>query len=605
MKRRNFIRKSGGILAFTPLASSISHMDAGSKPVKGSVIADNYISTVSIRDNGIYIDTATLSATISGGLLTSLKNKKSGEEYINEFNTADHAALQLIYPGNEIVEFNEKNFTRIRLHQVSDQRVEIFFNCWHGDGVVSIYTDDMTGDLLVEPSAFSSRPGVIACRWNIPGIRPELDLVAPFFQGIKLKLDDKLISNTRWPWPFYWEAGLAIIQSPAGGFCIYTRDNKYRYKALKVGSANYPFVLGLDSEAYGPIDNNLAAGGLCWRINVFEGDWHVPARKYREWLWAAYELEKAEANRRSWINNIRLALSWCPGDPAILDALSKKISPSKVLIHYPDWRTDKYDQNYPDYNPSEKGRAFIKKCQQDGFHVMPHFNANDMDPSNPVYNLIRDFQYRDLETKQIKGWSWIEGRSIGVPESNFSRMYNRENNVMVKVHPGLSMWRSILGENIHKAVVELRLDTIFIDVTLVTLNLYNSLIESTSSTEGMKLLIEHMGSLDNGVVVAGEGLNEITMQGLSFAQAHLFKSWQSSIEGIERTGGCDLNQLLFGKLCKIIGYSGLSGKNKDEEIRMKIHLEHGGIPTIVIRRPDEISNPNPAVEKMFDIANGI
>jgi len=234
---------------------------------------------------------------------------------------------------------------------------------------------------------------------------------------------------------------------------------------------------------------------------------------------------------------------------------------------------------------------------------MPHFNANDMDPSNPVYNLIRDFQYRDIETKRILGWSWIKGRSIGVPESNDSRANNRENNVMVKVHPGLSMWRSILGENIKKASDELDLDCIFTDVTLVSLNLYNSLVENTTSTEGMKMLIEHIGSLGKGLVVAGEGLNEITMQGQSFAQAHLFKSWQTSIDGLERTGGCNLNQVLFGNLCKIIGYSGLGGRNKDEETRMNIHLEHGGIPTITIRSADEILNPNPAVKRIFEIAN--
>lgn len=601
MERRNFIKTTGGILTLAPLAA-LKQEKAGSKPVKSIAKAENYRSSVSVRDNKIYVDTATLSATLSNGFLISLKNKKSGEEYIREFNSGDYSPLQLVYPDNEIVEFNEKNFTKIRLHQVSDQCAEIFIQCWHGDGVVSVYADDPTGDLVIEPSAYSSRPGVLACRWNIPGIRSDLYLVAPFFQGIKLKLEDKLLSNTRWPWPFYWEAGLAILESKSGGFWIHTQDSQFRYKALKVGSENDQNILGFDSESYGPIDNNLAAGGLCWRINVYDSDWHVPANRYRDWLWSAYQLKKAEEKRKSWVNDVRFAISWCPGDPAILDALAKNISPSKVLIHYPDWRTDEYDQNYPEYIPSEKGKIFVNKCQQYGFHVMPHFNANDMDPSNPVYNLIRDFQYRDIETKQIKGWSWVKGRVLGVPESNESRMYNRQNNVMVKVHPGLSMWRSILGENIHKASDELKLDCVFIDVTLVTLNLYNSLIESTTSTEGMKQLIEHIGSLGNGLVVAGEGLNEITMQGLSFAQAHLFKSWQGSIDGLERTGRCDLNQVLFGKLCKIIGYSGLSGRNKDEEIRMQVHLEHGGIPTIVIDSVSEITDPNPAVKQMFDIA---
>jgi hypothetical protein len=603
MERRKFIKSTGGAIALLPFTAG-GQNKSNLKFQRMSIKAENYNSSVQVRDNKIYVDTATLSAVISNGFLSSLKSKKSGEDFIREFNTVNYSPLQLVYPKDEIVEFSEKNFTTLKLHQVSDKHAEIFFYCWHGDGVLSIFTDDATGDLLIEPSAYSSRPGVLACRWCIPGIKPDLYLIAPFFQGIKLKLDDSLLKNTRWMWPFYWEAGLAILQSVSGGFFIHTRDDRYRYKALKVGSSSDPNILGLDSEAYGPVDNNLAAGGLSWRINVFDGDWHVPALSYRDWLWEVYNLQKAEEKRKDWIYDVKFAISWCPGDPAILDALAKKIKPSKVLIHFPRWRTDEYDQNYPDYLPGEKGKIFINKCQEYGFHVMPHFNANDMDPSNPVYNLILDFQYRDIETKKILGWSWVDRRSAGVPESNESRMYNRNNNVMVKVHPGLSMWRSVLGENIYKASNDLNLDCVFLDVTLVTLNLYNSLVESTTSTEGMKKLIGHIGALGKGLVVAGEGLNEITMQGQSFAQAHLFKSWQSSVSGLERTGGCDLNQVLFGKLCRIIGYSGLSGKNKDEETRMNIHLEHGGIPTVVINSANEITDPNPAVKKMLDIANG-
>ena len=121
---------------------------------------------------------------------------------------------------------------------------------------------------------------------------------------------------------------------------------------------------------------------------------------------------------------------------------------------------------------------------------------------------------------------------------------------MIKVHPGLAIWRSILGQAILNAAREENLDTVFIDVTLVSQNLHTCLVDGKTSTEGMKVLINHISELGHGLVVGGEGLNEITMQGLSFAQAHLFKSWQSSIEGLERCGGCDLNNRLFGKLCR-------------------------------------------------------
>lgn len=596
MERRNFIKTAGYSAAATVISPKIGE----------SVIPDTaeYKGTVRVIDNKIVIDTISLSATMEKGIITSLKDKSSGEEFIEKPDTTNFRALQLLYRNNELININEEKFGSTVTRQLSEQKAEILFNSWDGDGVLSVSVDDITGDLIIEPSAYSSRPGVLACRWNISGIKPALDLVAPFFQGVKLKLDDSLLKNSRWGWPFQWEAGIAILQSSKGGFWIHTQDCQYRFKALQTGNQSDPFVIGLDSEAYGPIDDNLSAGGLCWRINTFRSDWKVPAEKYRQWYWKAYNLEAEEQLRQKWIRDVKFAISWCPGNTDVLDALAKKIDPSKVLIHFSNWRTDGYDENYPDYFASDSAKVFLKKGREMGFHIMPHFNAIDMDPSNPVYDRVRDFPYRSVETKQLQGWSWYNSRVIGVPESNTNRMGNRDKKVMVKIHPGLSMWRSILGERILTAAKELSLTTVFIDVTLCIWNIHNCLVESMPPTEGMNKLIKHVSDLGPGLVVSGEGLNEITAQHQSFAQVHLFRSSQDSVQGLERTGGCNLNEVLFGKLCRTFGYSNLGGRDKNQELRMQLHLDHGAIPTVTIRSADEIANPNPAVKRMLELGNG-
>jgi hypothetical protein len=442
----------------------------------------------------------------------------------------------------------------------------------------------------------------MACRWNLKGLREDCDLVAPFYQGIKLKLDDPLIRDSRWRWPASWEAGLAILQARSGGFWIHTQDDRYRYKALKIGDKSNAYFIGVDSEAYGPIDNNLSAGGLAWRLNVYEGDWKVPAARYRDWLWGAYNLQAEERRRKEWIYGLKFALSWCPGDPEVLDALAKRFDPRTVVLHFSGWRTDGYDENYPTYIASDRAKAFLAKGQAMGFHIAPHCNSMEVDPMNPAYELVRDFQFRSLEKKQLQGWSWYNRAVIGVPESNGNRRGNRDKKVMTKIHPGLSMWRSILGENILKAATDLSLDTIFIDITLNTWNLHNCLVESTTPTEGIKRVIDHVSRLGKGLVVGGEGLNEMTAQGLSFAQAHLFRSGQKSLEGLERTGGCAFNEFLLGKLARTIGYNGLSGRNADEELRIRIHEEHGAIPTLTIRSAKEITDPNPVAKRVLERA---
>jgi hypothetical protein len=614
LSRREFLKQAataaavaGGVSGTGPrLPAGLGRAaaESGGPPAGHPQRKSGGMAMISVKGNRIQVETKTLTAVIEKGFITSLKSKARGEEFIVGFDPGKGPALELLYRGGETVPVDGSKFGSITCRQLSRQRAEIIFHNWDGDGVIAVSADPETGDLLVSPSAYSSRPGVRACRWTIKGLRKDLQLVAPLFQGVKLKLDDPLIRDGRWTWPISWEAGLAIVQGADSGFWVHTQDDRYRYKALKAGAGSEANAIGLDTEAYGPIDGNLSAGGLCWRVNVYGGEWQVPAAHYRDWLWRRYGLQVEERKRREWIYGIKMAISWCPGDPAVLDALAQKVDPKKVLLHFPNWRTDGYDENYPTYVASESARAFLAKGQAMGFHIMPHFNSVDMDPTHPAYAQLRDFQYRDLEDKRILGWSWHEGRVIGVPESNLSRTQHRDKKVMAKIHPGLSMWRAVLGENILRAVQDLKLDTVFIDVTLTTWNLHNCLVEAMTPTEGMKLLISHVAELSDGLVVGGEGLNEITMQGLSFAQAHLFQSWQATAEGLARTGGCALNDFLFGKLCRTIGYSGLSGKSAEEELRMRIHEEHGAIPTITIHSPEEITNPNPAVKRVLEGAAG-
>ncbi len=596
MKRRHFIKATG----FATAGALIPHHNIMGiqKEQAGSTFHTMENSHITLDGNTIVVETKTLNARLEKGFITSLRCKQTGREYIKKPETNTHTALQLIYSSG-VVNMSDDVSGNVTARLISRNTAEFVFHTWNGDGVLFISTDDNTGDLIIEPSAYSSRPGLLACRWNISGINDTLDLVAPFYQGVKLKLTDPLLKNTRWKWPFSWEAGLAILQAEKNGFWIHTQDDKYRFKGLQT-SLDDPYTLGFDSEAFGPIDNNLSAGGVSWRINTYSGDWRVPAQIYREWYWKTYDLHLEEKKRPNWLNNVKLALSWCPGDIAILEAVAKKIHPDKVLLHYSNWRSDPYDENYPTFIPSDDARRFIKKAQQMGFHVMPHFNSIDMDPSHPVFEQMRDFSYRDVESKVLQGWSWYNGKGIGVPESNFNRTTNRDKKVMVKIHPGLGMWRSVLVENMQKAITDLSLDAAFIDVTLCIWNIHHSIVDNTTTSEGMNKLIKYVSGINNGIVVGGEGLNEITAQAQSFAQVHLFKH---GAEGYERGATCDLNNFLFGKICRSFGYSGLSGRNEQEALRMKVHVDLGTIPTITINKADDIINPNAAVSEIFKIAS--
>lgn len=542
------------------------------------------------------IETRTLSARMRRGVLTSLHAAGGGPGIIGAVD-AGSAALELVFAGGEAVPLGHTAGDRTGCRILSDRRAVFRVESWHGDGVIAVSEDPATGDLVVEPSGYSSRPGLRAVRWNLPGIAGGLDLVAPLFQGVRLPLEDAHLRDTRWTWPHSWEAGLFILQGARGGAWVHCRDTRYRYKTLRIGSADEARRISLETEGWGPPERSLAAGGLEWRLNVHTGDWRRPASTYRDWLLTAFGA--SSRGRPRWIDELELALSWCPCDGGILDALAARRDPRRVLLHVPGWRRAPYDEGYPDYTAGETGRAFITRARELGYRVLPHFNAIDMDPTHPAYHHVRDFQYREIETRRLQGWTWVDGRSLPLQESNAARLRHRDKKTMVKIHPGLSQWRSILAQTVQSAVEALALESVFLDVTLCTWNLDNCLVEDCTPTEGMKRLLETVAGLGRGLAVGGEGRNEITALDQCLSQVHLFRSWQTSVEGLERAGGCPLGEYLLGGLSRSFGYSGLGGATEHDRLRMRVHAGLGAIPTLTVRTAEEIESPNPAVERIL------
>ncbi len=105
-----------------------------------------------------------------------------------------------------------------------------------------------------------------------------------------------------------------------------------------------------------------------------------------------YKLEEKRAGRPAWVTNIDFAFQWSAADRRLLDALAKIHAPEKTLIHLSDWRTSKYDVDYPDYQPSKAARSYLEKANSMGFKVMPHFNYFACYLKHPFFQQVRDWQ---------------------------------------------------------------------------------------------------------------------------------------------------------------------------------------------------------------------
>ncbi|HSA03661.1 MAG TPA: hypothetical protein P5055_23285, partial [Candidatus Paceibacterota bacterium] len=175
MNRRDFLKTTSGAIAMGPLAAAAA--SATESPSGTASAGANKYATVRVDKDRIRVETHTLSAVFIKGFLTSLKCRSTGEEFIQGVKPDTSAALELIYRSDERVPVDLRKYGSIVTHPVSDQSAEIVFNSWDGDGVILVSADPETGSLWVEPSAFSSRPGVRACRWNLEGLRSDLNLV--------------------------------------------------------------------------------------------------------------------------------------------------------------------------------------------------------------------------------------------------------------------------------------------------------------------------------------------------------------------------------------------------------------------------------------------
>jgi hypothetical protein len=319
--------------------------------------------------------------------------------------------------------------------------------------------------------------------------------------------------------------------------------------------------------------------------------------RFRQWYWKAYRLDETARFRPEWLDEIKLAVSWCPTSLDLLDALARKIDPAKVFLHLPNWRPFKYDQDYPSFVPSPEGAAFIRKARALGYHVAPHTNHCQMNPDHPLFFSARDFCTRAPGDLRWGGWSWlpVEGwRNFGPPQS-YSTMpapSSKDWNVLVNVHLAWSPWRRHLTREIANLIHGVGIDSIFVDVVHWVHNSDNGTLENLSYAEGSLKLAREIAELSSRFCVCGEGRNEITTQFVSMVQFHLYNYAHSLAMAGEDASWIKevtvpVTELVFKGLSRGIGYHYEHGDNR--RLFIDAHLQQGAIPTLIFQTEDPVT----------------
>ncbi|MHB8903419.1 MAG: DUF6259 domain-containing protein, partial [Thermoguttaceae bacterium] len=370
-----------------------------------------------------------------------------------------------------------------------------------------VRTDPESGDLVVESSASSNTPGLWGVQWSIGRIPLDYAIIVPGHSGLRLTRHAPA-ERMQLSYPISWEAQLVIVEGPGHGFYVWADDPAGRYKRLIVERHRDGWELSLITENDAPFDAQTACRSVPWHVNTYEGDWRVPARRYRQWAAGRFHPVPVGEQKPDWIRDIR-AMVIMGMDQHELQQLARRLDPRQTMLYVPSWRAAGYDRDYPAYDkPLEGLRPFITRAHQLGFRVMLHVNYFGVDPKNPLYQQFEPYQVRDpFGTHERQWWLWTRAE----PEIRFAY-----------INPALKAWRDLFTDRMVELCRNYQVDALHLDQTLCIYNDHNGPIEGLTMLEGNLALHRQLREALPEVALSGEGLNEVTCRYEAFAQRHAY-----------------------------------------------------------------------------------
>jgi len=550
--------------------------------VLGCLIASLAYGKVVVEGTRVIASTATAVAAFEGPALVSLKPAGADVEFIHK--TVPGCALDVAFA--HWAPLGKDKHETVTVRALSERAATVTVKGEDSERVLLITTDDRTNDICVTPSSVTNRRAVACVRWAI-GLCPEASLILPVVNGLCVDVARPWPGSRRFDWPSQWNAQLAIAERGDFACMVHCEDTSMAFKTLNYVHEGDRRELGFETDVPGPIWNARAAGGITWRLNVYRGDWKIPATRYRDWLAKTYDLAAKRVGRPEWVQRITLALCWATPIPEMLDALAAVHPPDQTLIHLSQWRTDGYDINYPEYTPRPETIDYMKKAREMGFHVMPHFNYFCVYNKHPFFQVVRDFQIRNRHTNEPQGWYW--------PTETHD--YTR----MAYIHPGFSIWRRKFMETLLASCDQLQTDVAFTDQTLCTWNVDNCYVEGMNMNAGMWQMNEEFAAVRPDLVLVGEGLNEISFQRQCFAQAHILDGW-TKVEQKQVETAHPICSFLWGDHCRLIGYFKLNPNDAEFDAATAVYERMGAIPTIITKDPKQIREMSEGTRRLFDAA---
>ena len=366
--------------------------------------------------------------------------------------------------------------------------------------------DEDTGDLVLSQRGTSDSKGVCGVEWAIERIPLDMNIIVPVTSGQKLTRSTPGALHT-YDYPITWEAQLVIVEGDGYGFYVWAEDAKGVFKRLVVERDTRGWRLGFVTMPYAPFEEQSSCESVRWHVNVYEGDWCVPAAEFRQWAVEAFKPTPVEEQQPAWVGDMRCCVIMGL-DMDALETLPARLDPAQTLLYVPSWRKAGYDRDYPTYDePFETLGPLVERAHALGFRVMLHVNYFGCDPLNASYEQFEPYQLRSPWGTHEKDW-WLWTRADPVIKFAY-------------INPACAAWRDMLTDRFVTLCETYDVDALHLDQTLCLYNDYNGLIDGMSMIDGTLALHRQLREALPDVALSGEGLNEITYRYEAFAQRHV------------------------------------------------------------------------------------
>ena len=498
-------------------------------------------------------------ARFEKGILLHFHNKLTQETYT-------HAEVE---QENEAWHVEEALFTTIYRRRVNaltgikktaSGEVRITYQEHGGTHHFFIGIDPANSDLLIRQVGMIETGGAEHLKWGLKNLsHPTTALILPADGGVILNQEGTTEDFFK-GYPGGWEAQLAIFQGRRGGFFVRADDIAFRFKYMHYQRRGEHFRVGFTSEAIAPFEERQRFESATWRLNAYQGDWHVPARLYRDWMHAVFSPPDRQ-QMPAWVNEIECVIK-NHGDPdlEILKRLNTLVDPTKTLIYQYVWHEDGGDLPHRRDGFKTNLGYFIKEAQRYGFKIMFHTSMSHIQMNDPSYATFEKYHVIHPYTGEKQGYK-LNDPTYHSPAAT--------------INPASRAFRKMFVSELKYAWETYGFDAMHLDFTISVENDKNGRIDGLTMAEGTIALHQEIKETMPGLVLSGESLTELSAPYEEFVQRwYLPENYQPHL----------ISNFLFSDV-RLYGHLGLPNPDhlpEEFQARQKAYTLWGVLPTITI-----------------------